>query len=63
VPEKLLDAAQWMNESMLDLITEPLLSGFPNTYTFTKGLAESYLASHAKHLPLGNFLNFFSYHQ
>ncbi|CAF1537046.1 unnamed protein product [Adineta steineri] len=37
---------------MLDLITDRLLNKFPNTYAFTKGLAETYLASHAKHLPL-----------
>ncbi|CAF1010767.1 unnamed protein product [Adineta steineri] len=51
-PEKLLSAAEWMDEDMLDLITDRLLNKFPNTYAFTKGLAETYLASHAKHLPL-----------
>ena len=61
--EELLDAAQSMDASMLDSKTESLLSAFPNTYTFTKCLAESYLGSHATHLPLGNMINLSSFHK
>jgi fatty acyl-CoA reductase len=52
-PDQLLATAEWMDESMFHSITPSLLRSLPNTYTFTKGLAESYLATHAKHLPLG----------
>ena len=38
---------------MFDLITPQLIRRLPNTYTFTKGLAESYLNTYAQHLPLG----------
>ncbi|CAF0886506.1 unnamed protein product [Adineta ricciae] len=54
-PEQLLKACEWMDTSMLDLITPELIRHLPNTYTFTKGLAEAYLNTHAQHLPLAIF--------
>lgn len=42
-----------MDESLFDLITPKLIRNLPNTYTFTKGLAESYLNTYAQHLPIG----------
>ena len=55
-PEQLLKACEWMDTSMLDLITPGLIRHLPNTYTFTKGLAGAYLNTHAQHLPLGKLL-------
>jgi hypothetical protein len=42
-----------MDKAILDLITPKLLCSLPNTYTFSKGLAESYLNTYAQHLPIG----------
>jgi len=50
--EKLMDAMEWMSDDMLDSFTKPLIGKYPNTYTFTKALAESMLEEHAKDLPL-----------
>ena len=52
-PGHILATAEWMDQSMLDLITPQLLSNLPNTYTFSKRLAESYLNIYGKHLPIG----------
>lgn len=41
-----------MSDDMLDSFTKPLIGKYPNTYTFTKALAESMLEEHAKDLPL-----------
>lgn len=39
-PYKLLDAVQWMDDGMVRDITARLIGDRPNTYTFTKALAE-----------------------
>lgn len=41
-----------MSESMLQGITKPLMGKYPNTYTFTKSLAEQLLHEEASDLPL-----------
>ncbi|CAF1307836.1 unnamed protein product, partial [Rotaria sp. Silwood1] len=51
-PNVMLNLIKTIDESVLDLNTPFLLRGLPNTYTFTKGLAEVYLTQHAKHLPI-----------
>uniref|UniRef100_A0A0K0DP35 Fatty acyl-CoA reductase n=1 Tax=Angiostrongylus cantonensis TaxID=6313 RepID=A0A0K0DP35_ANGCA len=52
VPQKLLEAIQWMDNDMIALITPKLLGNRPNTYTLTKALAETQLVEDAKHLPV-----------
>jgi alcohol-forming fatty acyl-CoA reductase len=47
-PQKLLDALTWMDESMMDLVTPSLISNHPNTYTFTKQLAEHMVNEYAR---------------
>ncbi len=44
-----------MTDEQLDAITPSLLDGRPNTYTFTKSIAEYVIASEAKGLPLAIF--------
>ncbi len=45
----------WMTDEQLDAITPSLLDGRPNTYTFTKSIAEYVIANEAKGLPLAIF--------
>ncbi len=41
-----------MDDSQLDILTPSLLEGRPNTYTYTKALAEYFIMKEAKGLPL-----------
>jgi len=50
--EKLMDAMEWMSDDVLNNFIKPLIDKYPNTYTFTKALAESMLEEHAQDLPL-----------
>lgn len=40
-PLKLLDTVQWLEEGILEAITPRLIGDQPNTYTYTKALAEA----------------------
>ncbi|XP_043944137.1 fatty acyl-CoA reductase 2 isoform X2 [Protopterus annectens] len=39
-PKKLIDSVEWMDESIIREITPQLIGDWPNTYTYTKALAE-----------------------
>ncbi|XP_034994380.2 fatty acyl-CoA reductase 2 isoform X2 [Zootoca vivipara] len=39
-PQKLIDLVEWMDESLIQEITPKLIGDWPNTYTFSKALAE-----------------------
>ncbi|XP_023238988.1 fatty acyl-CoA reductase 1-like [Centruroides sculpturatus] len=39
-PEELIRTIQWMDTDLVDTITPKLIDDFPNTYSFTKNLAE-----------------------
>lgn len=51
-PQKLIDALEWMDESMIDSITQQLIGNKPNTYTYTKQLAEDLLIKEGASMPL-----------
>lgn len=51
-PQKLIDALEWMDDSMLDGITPQLIGDKPNTYTYTKQLAEDLLVKEGKGMPI-----------
>ncbi|XP_071955375.1 fatty acyl-CoA reductase 1-like [Antedon mediterranea] len=51
-PYKLLGAIEWMSEDMISTITPQMIGNRPNTYTFTKALAEHVLVQEGKDLPL-----------
>ncbi|CAD5221743.1 unnamed protein product [Bursaphelenchus xylophilus] len=51
-PEKIIDAMEWMDDEMVNLITPRLLGKRPNTYTFAKALAESQLQTDAGDMPV-----------
>lgn len=42
----------WMSDEQLRLLTPSLIDGRPNTYTFTKALAENLLKDEASDLPV-----------
>ncbi|WAR03112.1 FACR1-like protein [Mya arenaria] len=51
-PQKLIDSLEWMDDEMVELITQQLIGGKPNTYTYTKQLAEDLLIKEGAGLPL-----------
>ncbi|XP_055837530.1 putative fatty acyl-CoA reductase CG5065 isoform X2 [Episyrphus balteatus] len=51
-PEDLIRLAEWMDVKMLDNITPELLKPHPNTYTYSKRLAEILVRDHYPTLPV-----------
>uniref|UniRef100_A0A7M5TZT8 Fatty acyl-CoA reductase n=1 Tax=Clytia hemisphaerica TaxID=252671 RepID=A0A7M5TZT8_9CNID len=50
-PGRILEAMEWMNDEMLAGFTEPLIDKYPNTYTFTKALAEHLIKKESENIP------------
>ena len=52
-----MDIASWMEPKVLDSpeVTKKLIGNHPNTYCFTKAVAESVLETQGKALPIGIF--------
>ena len=44
-------ACRWMSDSMLEDITADIIRQYPNTYTFTKAIAERLLLDERGHVP------------
>ncbi|OAD52165.1 hypothetical protein WN48_02768 [Eufriesea mexicana] len=53
--EKLVTLVEYMDEKLIEEITPRLLGVWPNTYTFTKAVAESIVVKKAGELPVGIF--------
>ncbi|XP_077518789.1 fatty acyl-CoA reductase 1-like isoform X2 [Amblyomma americanum] len=51
-PKKIIEAAQWMDDKMMDTMSGFLLGQRPNTYTLTKALAESLVLDEREKLPV-----------
>lgn len=51
-PQELLRCAKWMDEKTMESITPKLLGPHPNTYTYTKRLAEILVRSESANLPV-----------
>ncbi|XP_076450896.1 fatty acyl-CoA reductase 1-like isoform X2 [Babylonia areolata] len=51
-PQKVLDILEWMEDDMLEMLTSKLLKDKPNTYTFSKHLAEWLLLKEGAGLPI-----------
>jgi alcohol-forming fatty acyl-CoA reductase len=51
-PKELLRCAEWMDEETMEKITPKLLGPHPNTYTYTKRLAEILVTSEFENLPV-----------
>ncbi|XP_022197198.2 putative fatty acyl-CoA reductase CG5065 [Nilaparvata lugens] len=50
-PEHVIKCTQWMDDETLKVITPLLLGKHPNTYTFTKAMAENILRTDAAGIP------------
>lgn len=51
-PEKLLEAVDWMEEDLVQLLTPNIIQFRPNTYTYTKAIAECIVIEAEKDLPI-----------
>ncbi|XP_055374528.1 uncharacterized protein LOC129607522 [Condylostylus longicornis] len=51
-PEDLMRMGEWMDKKMLDAIQKDLLEPHPNTYTYSKRLAEIYVRDHYPAMPV-----------
>ncbi|CAG2161713.1 unnamed protein product [Oppiella nova] len=51
-PQKIIDLCEWMDEKMLNEMTPKLLGDRPNTYTYTKAMAETLLVEECGSLPV-----------
>lgn len=51
-PHDLMRCAEWMDVKTLDLVTKKLLEFHPNTYTYSKRLAEILVQQHYPNLPV-----------
>ena len=47
-PYKIMDFAEWMPKELDEKITSSLIGKWPNTYTFTKGIAESLVVNECR---------------
>lgn len=52
-PEKLMELVDMIDDDMAESLTPYMVKDRPNTYTFTKSIAEYYLKAHANELPVG----------
>ncbi|XP_070153483.1 putative fatty acyl-CoA reductase CG5065 [Polyergus mexicanus] len=50
-PQDIIRLVQWLDEDAIDLITPKLLHPHPNTYTYSKRLAETLVANEYPNLP------------
>ncbi|XP_055635584.1 putative fatty acyl-CoA reductase CG5065 [Toxorhynchites rutilus septentrionalis] len=51
-PEEIIQLVKWFPEDMLEKLTPSLIGNRPNSYTFTKAMAEHMLLKEAKDLPV-----------
>ncbi|XP_043919500.1 fatty acyl-CoA reductase 1-like [Protopterus annectens] len=49
-PKKLIDSLEWMDDSLIKEITPKILGDKPNTYTYTKAMAEYVLQQEGRNL-------------
>lgn len=65
--DNILNLVESIDEEKLDDITNVLIGDYPNTYTYTKAIAEQVVKQYAKDLPAGIFrpaigiFNFFNF--
>lgn len=51
-PEQIIACTTWMDDGLVEELTPKLIANRPNTYTFTKALAESMLRAESGSLPV-----------
>lgn len=50
-PEKIIEAVDWIEEDLVKLLTPKVIKLRPNTYTYTKAIAEALVLQECKDLP------------
>ncbi|XP_043273034.1 putative fatty acyl-CoA reductase CG5065 [Venturia canescens] len=51
-PQEVISCTRWMDDKLVEELTPKLIAGRPNTYTFTKALAETMLLGESGTLPV-----------
>lgn len=51
-PNHAIDAFNWLPENLIDAMTPKLIDGKPNTYTYTKHLAEQLVTQYQDKVPI-----------
>ncbi|XP_072047435.1 fatty acyl-CoA reductase 1-like [Amphiura filiformis] len=51
-PYKLMNSTEWMSDEMITMLTPKIIGNRPNTYTFTKSIAEHVFVEEGAGLPL-----------
>ena len=51
-PHKIIKCVEWMDDDVVEAMTDKILGDLPNTYAFTKALAESLVEEMMPHIPV-----------
>lgn len=51
MPEKIIEAVEWVDDNILELLCDKIIYPRPNTYTFTKAIAEYLIMQESVHIP------------
>ena len=49
--DRLMEAVEWIDDELIDSLTRKVICPRPNTYTYTKAIAESLLAQECRDMP------------
>ncbi|CAL7951772.1 unnamed protein product [Xylocopa violacea] len=50
-PHKIIKCVEWMDDNVVEAMTDKILADFPNTYAFTKALSESLVEEAMPYIP------------
>lgn len=50
--DKILQIVDLLDEGMVEYLKPKIMEGWPNTYNFSKAVAENLISNHSKHLPI-----------
>lgn len=51
MPDKIIEACDWINDDFIDLLNDKIIHPKPNTYTFTKAIAEYLVFKESSSIP------------
>ena len=51
-PHKIIKCVEWMDDDVVEAMTDKILGNFPNTYAFTKSLSEGLVEEAMPHIPV-----------
>lgn len=50
-PHKVIKCVEWMDDDVVEAMTDKILGKLPNTYAFTKALSEGIVEESMSHIP------------